>query len=200
MELVLCALEHIDRNALTMEYITRNPRLCSIGVRTDASTLFGVGGYINKGGNSQYFNQMWNELDNYDIHNKPDIIFEEMLGVVLAAKLYGHLWSGSSVRFECDNQTVVYCLIKRCACFARKDLNMLIREFLKIVIKYKFKWWIDHIKGTKNKVADALSRAKEVNIGDLGLNEQINKTDCKSQTIELMNIWYINTERLSPET
>ena len=137
-------------------------------VLTDASGTKGVGGYVAmRDGPSPVFRRMWADTciarqRARGVCAKPDITFLEMLGVVLAARLYGHTWRGKTVRFKCDNMATCYCVGKKCACFKRLDLNWLLKELCGIAHQHRFHFWIVHIKGERNNVADALSRLYEI--------------------------------------
>ena len=81
-----------SKNGVKLEFILKN-RKCDdssfdLDVYTDASTSFGVGGHV-KGHKEKWFRHAWrNTID------KPDIVFNELLGVCAAVKLWAHEWRG----------------------------------------------------------------------------------------------------------
>ena len=138
-----------------------------VTVFTDASTTRGVGGYVAvEGGVSPKFTTMWSDslvgVMCRQGHGCADITYYEMLGVVVAVRLYGAQWEGKSVRFFCDNKAVCYCVGKKCACFKRPDLNWLLEQLARMVHEYRFRCWIWHIDGVLNGLSDALSRNIEI--------------------------------------
>jgi hypothetical protein len=134
-------------------------------VHTDAATTAGVGGYIvTRNGPSPNFSLLWSEsvMHNHRDCSVPDITFYELLGVVAAAELYSWQWTGKTVHFRCDNLAAVYCVIKKSACFRRHDLNALLRRLCGLAHRHRFRFWISHIEGETNRIADALSRRQAV--------------------------------------
>ena len=172
-------------------------------VLTDASTSRGVGGYVaTRNGPSPYFRLMWSDTIISSSHSKPDITFYEMLGVVAAAELYGRAWYGKTVHFKCDNMASCYCIAKKCACFKRLDLNYLILRLCLLAHRYRFRFWITHIKGTENNVADALSRLFEIT-AQMVATEQVpypitlatHGTDCSSVVNRFLKEGFIDNIR-----
>ena len=81
---------------------------------------------------------------------------KEFWVLIVAAKLWGDLWSGRAVVLYCDNDSVVETIDKR----KPKDpmLLSLLREFLFIVVTKKFVPVVRKIGTKRNEIADFLSR------------------------------------------
>ena len=175
-------LLHYKHNTIPFDFIVRPRNKADYTIYTDASTKRGVGGFIARNTNSPHFKIMWNELENYSYLNEPDIAWKELCGVVLATLLYAKIFANKVIYFRCDNWAVCKIVAKKCACFKRRDLNALIRILCETAIKYKFYIWINHIKGIKNDLADALSRGYDTKQYEYEYKLSSNKTDCYKQT------------------
>ena len=164
IEAIVLILQDSRRNAMSFDWILNRGTLgyrYDITVYTDASTSVGMGGYIDAP-DGQFFQCAWSETHmkyflRCDKHGA-DIMYYEMLAVVTAAQLFGAQWRGKTVHFYCDNEAVCYCVARKCACFRRLDLNGLLRVLCRLARVHGFLFWIDHVAGEANVVADALSR------------------------------------------
>ncbi len=166
LAVVETALLSTENSELPMEWVLMTPETADITVFTDAATSFGVGGFVVESQHS--FKTMWTECVKYQEYlqqknpHKPDITFFELLGVVLVARMCGHLWKGKAVGFFCDNTASCHIVMRKVACLRRPDLNELVRELCRISFRHQFKFWITHIDGEQNVIADALSRDKKM--------------------------------------
>ena len=70
------------------------------------------------------------------------------------------LFKGKSVRFWCDNEAVVYMLIKMRSSLRRPDLQIVINDICECLIDNDINLRIEHIPGKENTTADRLSRYK----------------------------------------
>ena len=86
----------------------------------------------------------------------PPIHLKEYWVLLVSIKLWGHLWSGSSVELYVDNTAVVL------TCVNQKPsdpmMSAFLREFLYLVVHFKFLPVVKHIGTKENYVADYLSR------------------------------------------
>ena len=135
-----------------------------IHILTDASTGDGMGGWSKTSGH--WFRCRWSDHPRADIFSPPkgkapDIFWKEMCGVVSAALIWGHEWTGKAVTFHCDNMSSVWTLIKKSCSHDRKDIMHMVRIFLTVANEHGFYPYIVHIKGKENVTADALSRFME---------------------------------------
>ena len=187
-------------NAVSFDYILRPRNQPNVEIYTDASTSHGVGGYIAKGDNSRNFKIMWNQLRNYNPHNKPDIVWMEQCGVVMALQLFAKEYTGKCIRIWCDNYAVCKMTTKKCACFKRKDLNELLRILCEHAITHRYYIWIDHIKGINNKIADALSR--NINTKQYETHQTLSNTgtECKQIAEKLLMTHTITTNIMNSRT
>ena len=80
----------------------------------------------------------------------------EMIPIVMAAALWGHLWKEKSVRFWSDNLAVVALINSGSS--RENTLMHLMCCLTFIMAKYNFVVSGAHIKGIHNSLADALSR------------------------------------------
>ena len=77
---------------------------------------------------------------------------KELVPIVLAAMLWGHLWHGQRVQFVCDNMVVVACITSGSS---RDQLVMhLLRSLWLISAHYQFDACAIHIPGQKIVAAD----------------------------------------------
>ena len=87
----------------------------------------------------------------------PPIHLKEYWVLLVSIKLWGHLWSGSSVELFVDNTAVVL------TCVNQKPsdpmMSAFLREFLYLVVHFKFLPVVKHIGTKENFVADYLSRS-----------------------------------------
>jgi hypothetical protein len=155
-----------------------------------------VGGFINTH-EGAHFAVKWEDMKAWKrTEQRPDITYMELLGVVLAAELYAKDWSGQAVKFWCDDYGACSVVARKAACFMRRDLNDLLARLCVLATRYRFYFWIEHIPGVKNVVADALSRG----IATTGLKGQEHEqlaaqgTNALAQTEELYGTWTRNAE------
>lgn len=118
-----------------------------ITVFSDASGSWGCGAFYS----SHWFHMQWPP------HAQEfSIAVKELFPVVIAAALYGKLWSGCLVQFTVDNAAVVQVLQ---ATYSREShLMHLIRVLVFLASHFNFWFTACHITGNKNSLADALSR------------------------------------------
>ena len=154
------ALTELNLNGVPFDYILKNPRDCDIEVTTDACTDWGVGGWHE----NQCFSLCWTDTILEEVSNERPYLawidFLELLGAVVAAELWGHLWAGFSVLFWIDNTTAEAAIVHKHAALWRNDMNYLIRRLARCAFENHFFFWVDRITSKDNWVADRLSRGK----------------------------------------
>ena len=120
---------------------------------TDASGTIGFGGFFQ----GQWFSSAWpDDIDSLLDKDAISIAFQELYPIVIAAILWGHLWSRKRLLFHCDNKSTVYVLNKgnsHCP-----DIMKLMRRLVLLAGQHSFSYRAVHIPGDKNCLADSLSR------------------------------------------
>jgi len=117
-------------------------------VFSDASGSWGYGALTEGLG---WLQSEWpQEWKNFNIAAK------EMIPMVLAAALWGRYWAGKHICFHSDNVAVVAILQSRTA--KTQLLMHLLRCFAFFSAYFRFHYSAQHVPGTMNMVADALSR------------------------------------------
>ena len=102
----------------------------------------------------------------YPIHLK------EFWCVIIAARLWGHLWSGKRVAIYCDNEAVVKTVTNQKP--TDKELQNCLREFFFHVCAFKFQPVLIRISSCDNSVADFISRNHDPEaIGKMFLSKDI---------------------------
>lgn len=119
---------------------------------TDASGTVGYGGIHQ----TQWFCSAWPEDLLVGLDNSISISFQELYPIVVAAVLWGKHWARRRVKFHCDNAGTVFVLNKGRS--KSPDIMKLMRKLTLVAAKYSFAYQACHIPGSKNCVADALSR------------------------------------------
>ena len=122
-------------------------KACSIVMMSDASGSWGCGAFCGK----KWFQLKWptSLLEH-------DITFKELVPIVLAAAVWGKVWSAKNVKVWCDNSAVVDIVNKGDS----KELEVvhLMRCLSFFKAKFQFSLFAEHVAGEKNDLADALSR------------------------------------------
>lgn len=114
---------------------------------SDASGTIGYGAIFT----SHWFTGSWSASQ---LHLS--IAYKELFPIVIAANLWGHLWSSRRAEFLSDNKAVVDILQSGTS----KDPNLMIllRYLLLMAARHSFTFTATHVQGKSNHVADALSR------------------------------------------
>ena len=116
----------------------------------------GIGGYVHTP-DGAWFQVTWNDLDFQNSNNR-DIHFRELLAVVTLVLVFQKQFSGHYIGLWTDNQPTWGMLSSRNARISRPDCAHLIDCLLRVCLQSKIRYWIQHIPGKDNIVADRLSR------------------------------------------
>ena len=120
----------------------------SLEVTSDASGSFGCGAFS--------LNHGWFQLEWPDSWSSANIAAKELVPIVVAAAMWGPCWNHKCVCFRTDNMAVVEVLR---TCTARDPLLMHLTRCLVFYAElYHFDFISEHLPGTHNTAADALSR------------------------------------------
>ena len=84
----------------------------------------------------------------------------ELLAAYILAAQLASKWEYKNIKFYIDNGTAAYALINKRAKLKRRDLEYITMKFCQLSARYHFRFWVQHIKGKENPLADALSRFK----------------------------------------
>ena len=102
------------------------------------------------------FDSFVNTLPLPCIYHTCNIAYLEMLNVVVAFKIWGHLWANHRIQIYCDNMAVVEVLQHG---YARDTgLATCARNIWLLMAKFNISVDFIHISGEKNNAADLLSR------------------------------------------
>ena len=116
-------------------------------VTSDASGRWGCGAFWK----SQWFQLKW--PDSLPDHH---ITVKELIPVVIAAAIWGRNWESSHIRVRSDNSAVV--AIINGGYSRDTEVMHLMRCLHFLSARYDFRLSAEHIKGSLNEAADALSR------------------------------------------
>ena len=116
---------------------------------TDASGTLGFRAYFN----GSWFRCSWLSHQRLDVRS---IQWQELFAIVTAAKVWGPQLAKLRVRFNYDNQAIVYAWSGQ----SSRDVAImkLLRELFFIAACHNFSVKLVHIPGMHNPLADALSR------------------------------------------
>lgn len=119
---------------------------------TDASGKIGYGGFFQ----GEWFYGSWPDAIFNELTEKVSISFQELYPIVVAAILWGERWKRKRIIFHCDNQGTCFILNKGRSKSA--DIMRLMRRITLVAAQYSFTFTAQHVKGSLNTIADALSR------------------------------------------
>ena len=120
----------------------------ALSLSADASG-FGIGAV---------FGSHWLARSLTDTERNASICFRELLAVVSACACWGPLLAGRRVLFECDNQSMVYCVnngSSKCP-----HVMYLVRRLFYVAASCNFDVRMVHVAGVSNVAADLLSRLR----------------------------------------
>ncbi len=119
---------------------------------TDAAASVGYGAYFQ----GHWFANKWSPEFIRAAGKEWSIALMELFPIVMAAAVWGRLWSNKSIRFLCDNEATVQILRK-----GRSKVSFimtLIRKLVLTAATHNFSFTASHIPGRSNHIGDALSR------------------------------------------
>ena len=114
---------------------------------SDASGRWGCGAFCEL----SWFQLQWPESI-----QQAHISVKELVPIVLAVAVWGSRWTGRIVLVRCDNSAVVHTLNKG-SC-RDPELMHLVRCLAFLKAKFQFSLTASHFAGSRNVLADALSR------------------------------------------
>ena len=120
----------------------------SVTITSDASGSFGCGAFSISHG---WFQVKWPPS-----WQSSHITVKELVPIVVASAVWGPHWKGRHVLFRSDNMAVVGILQKRTS--TDPHVMHLLRCFVLYAAVYRFTYTAEHIAGTHNIAADAISR------------------------------------------
>ena len=121
------------------------------------TTLTYAGDACKRGTGAYHGSEYWSRLlPDQMCGDLPPIHLKEFYVLLISIRLWGPRWSGQAVELYCDNTAVVEVCTKQ----KPRDLEMarFLREFLLLVVTYKFYPVVKKISTEDNWIADFLSR------------------------------------------
>ena len=125
------------------------PSAPSCHVYSDGSGSFGCGTFLSN-------SDLWFQLQWPPPWDNTGISAKELVPIIVAAALWGHLWLGKHVCFYSDNEAVVTTIQRRSA--KHPLLTQLMRCLFFYASVFQFHFSASHIPGVFNTTADAISR------------------------------------------
>jgi hypothetical protein len=140
-------------NGTTLMYELQWTSSASLQLSTDACLT----GYGARYGN-EWFHGQWTDEDVRRAHREQRVSmpYLELLALLYAAATWGHLWARKQITFLCDCQPVVQALTQHSSNLP--ETQLLERTLIHLAAKHHFHYRVQHIAGTDNRMADALSR------------------------------------------
>ncbi len=102
----------------------------------------GIGAFTSCG---EWLQLKWPEVWR-DIH----ITVKELLPVVMVVAIWGHKWKGKSVKYQCDNATVVAIINTT----SEKAMYLMQTAFF-LLTYHDIRVWVQHLPGAENRSTDA---------------------------------------------
>ena len=158
-------------NGIPLTWVFCNPSHYHDEVWTDAALKGdlkdgGMGGCTKSGVAYQIDNKQTLAYMASLFRSGVDIKLMEMIAVFVMMVHMAPQWQFKHVKFYCDNGTVVSSLAKKRAPLNRRDLHYFVNKICDLSAQYHFRFWIEHIHGDDNVMADRLSRFKQLYVVD----------------------------------
>ena len=147
-------------NGVPLTWIISDPSIYYEYCWTDATTKLGQGGCTSQGFAYQFYNHQTIAKATKQFRHGINIDLFELLALYIMARLRCQDWQYKNIYFYCDNSAAAYAVINQRAKLSRFDLNYIVRKFAELSAQFHFRFFVKHIPGEENEVADALSRYK----------------------------------------
>ena len=134
---ILCKNKHVRAS---YDYLLKDPKQADLHIWTDAASTIGVGGKLGK----LAFQVSWDKTIRDELiqgRTGWDIQSDELLGSLVALKLFAPQLTGKSVTIYNDNPGAAHAIISKAPRLHRQDLQFMIREIAKLSIEYNFYFW-----------------------------------------------------------
>ena len=121
------------------------------------TTLSYAGDACKRGAGGFHGQEYWSRLLPAEMcGDDPPIHLKELYVLLISLRIWGPTWSGQAVEIFCDNTAVV----EVCVHQKPRDVQMarFLREYLLLVVTYKFHPIVKKISTTDNWIAEFLSR------------------------------------------
>ena len=191
-ELKWCRMALMEMNGVPLQWAFSNPHDYHDQFWTDASLrgeelmIGGMGGCSLSGLAYQVHNRQTYARVVNSRRSGIDIKIMEFMALLAMVIYMAPQLEYKNIRLWCDNDTVVWAVSKKRGPLERRDLHWMVNLLCEYSVKYKFRFWIEYIKGNENVVADRLSRFK-----NLYADKQVDQTFKYIPTLSIVNI--INT-------
>ena len=143
-------------NGVSVFYNTHSISSDDLNLFTDASLTIGFGGYFN----GLWFSEAWpDDISTYvplQSDETISIAFCELYPIVVAAKLWGHMWKRQRIVFLCDNMSTVAIIQKGRS--KSQHIMPLMRSLTMLSARHQFTFASVHLPRKFNELSDALSR------------------------------------------
>ena len=153
-------------NGIPLAWVYKNPMVFDDEMWTDAAlkgddVVGGMGGCTLSGKAYQLDNRA-TLIRVVKQRRVVDIKWLEILAVyILIAQLAPQL-KYKNLKIYCDNTTAVSSIIKKRGPLNRRDIHHIVDKICMLAVQYRFRFWIEHIAGDDNIMADRLSRFKQL--------------------------------------
>ena len=133
---------------------------------TDASGSEGWGAYWS----GRWLQDRWSPEQ-----QKMNITWKELYAIVLAVHTWGFSWQRQKILFNCDNLMVVDIWAKGST--KSPEVMALVRLLYFCTACYNINVSVQHISGTENKIADAISRFQDIRFRELAPDAKATPTN-----------------------
>ena len=165
-------------------FLLKKPSAVTKHIYTDAASTIGAGGIMD----DLTYRIKWSDTKLADlirVRGTFDIHAQEMLGALIAVKLWGDRLAGQCVALYNDNPGAAGAIATKAPPLYRLDMQYMVRELAKLAIKYHFYFWSIKIDGDQNDQADALSRFKPLH--QFNLQQPLCKMESFEKTQQITN-------------
>ena len=141
-------------------------------VSSDASGALGYGALFQR----QWFSGSW-----LASQVSQSIEYKELFPIVVAAYVWGPLWTSKRVNFRSDNSSVV--AILRSGTSRAPDIMVLVRYLCLLAAHHSFSFTASSVRGKCNPIADALSRFQFQRFRQLAPHAALHQTQIPRQLL-----------------
>ena len=158
IDLCIWGITQASQFGISFNQFLKPMHIPDITFYTDASLKIGLGGYSDNG---FWFKNNWCDVNLYHPNNR-DIVWRELTAIFTFIHALKDTLHSKVLHVFTDNEACKYMLINMRSKLTRPDLQCIINEICKILIKNAIILWIEHIPGKQNIIPDALSRNKPI--------------------------------------